>query len=102
MSCSTRLGAVGGEGAAGAAEVVVEGDAGGEGEQALADPGSEAVQGAAPWRSRVRRSLKVQKMLSMRWRMGARCGPGPGSFLRRGRTISAWRACISAANSRLA
>src|SRR3712207_1937184 len=46
MSCSTRSGAVVDEGAAGAAEVVVEGDAGGEGEQALADAGSQAVQGA--------------------------------------------------------
>jgi len=38
----------------------------------------------APWRSRVKRSLSVQKMLSIRWRIGARCGPLPGSSLRRG------------------
>src|SRR5215210_5835393 len=46
MSSSTWLGAVVGQRAAGAAEVVVERDAGGECEQALADAGSEAVQGA--------------------------------------------------------
>src|SRR3954465_15219803 len=46
MTCSTRLGAVVDECAAGAAEVMVEGDAGGEREQALAEAGSEAVQGA--------------------------------------------------------
>src|SRR5215210_4972541 len=46
MSCSTRLGAVADERAAGAAELVVERDAGGECQEALADAGSEAVQGA--------------------------------------------------------
>src|SRR5215211_4483024 len=46
MSSSMRLGVVGRECAAGAAELVVEGDAGGEREQALADAGSEAVQRA--------------------------------------------------------
>src|ERR1700742_2946287 len=46
MSSSTRSGAVVGQCAGGAAEVVVERDAGGEREQALADAGSEAVQGA--------------------------------------------------------
>src|SRR5215217_945286 len=46
MSSSTRSGAVVGECAAGAAEVVVERDAGGECEQALADAGSEAVEAA--------------------------------------------------------
>jgi hypothetical protein len=40
-------GAVGRECAAEAAEVVVEGDAGGEGEQALADAGPEAVEAAS-------------------------------------------------------
>src|SRR3954454_25256526 len=46
MSSSTRLGGVVDEGAGGAAELVVERDAGGEGEQSLADACSEAVQGA--------------------------------------------------------
>src|SRR4051795_12835291 len=46
MSSSTRSGGVVDEGAAGAAELVVERDAGGEGEQSLADACSEAVQGA--------------------------------------------------------
>src|SRR5215213_4076377 len=46
MNCSTRSGAVVDERAAGAAEVVVERDAGGECQEALADAGSEAVQGA--------------------------------------------------------
>src|SRR3954465_3576294 len=46
MSSSTRSGGVVDEGAAGAAELVVERDAGGEGEQSLADARSEAVQGA--------------------------------------------------------
>src|SRR5215217_6688011 len=100
MSCSTRSGAVVDERAAGAPEVVVERDAGGECQEALADAGSEAVQGA-PWRSRVRRSLKVQKIDSMRCRIGARCGPGPGSSLRRGRTMIASRSSIWAAKSRL-
>src|SRR3954453_16908758 len=46
MSSSTRSGGVVDEGAAGAAELGVERDAGGEGEQSLADACSEAVQGA--------------------------------------------------------
>src|SRR6188472_272639 len=46
MSCSMRLGVVGGECAWWAAESVVEGDGGGEREEACADAGSEAVQGA--------------------------------------------------------
>lgn len=44
MSSSAWLGGVGGEVAAGAAEVVVEGDGGGEREQALADASAQAVQ----------------------------------------------------------
>src|SRR5512135_2617482 len=32
----------------------------------------------APWRSRVRMSLQVWKIDSIRWRIGARCGPRPG------------------------
>ena len=32
-------------------------------------------------------SLQVQKMLSILWRIAARCGPLPGSSLRRGRMI---------------
>src|SRR4051794_13406858 len=46
MSSSMPLGAVVDERAAGAAEVVVECDAGGEREQALADACAQAVQGA--------------------------------------------------------
>jgi hypothetical protein len=52
----------------------------------------------APWRSRVRMSLQVQKMLSMRWRIGARCGRGPGSSLRRGLRMVAFRSLTWLAN----
>lgn len=41
-----RLGGQVGEGAAGAAELVVEGDGRGEREEAAGDPGSERVEGA--------------------------------------------------------
>ena len=53
----------------------------------------------APWRSRVKMSLQVWKIDSMRWRIGARCGPRPGSSLRRGRAIVASRLASSASNS---
>src|SRR5215475_4938833 len=46
MTSSTGSGRVVGEGAWWAAESVVEGDCGGEGEEAGADAGGEAVQGA--------------------------------------------------------
>src|SRR5476649_829495 len=46
MSSSTGLGDVVDEGACWAAESVVECDRGGEGEEACADPGGQAVQGA--------------------------------------------------------
>ena len=39
------------------------------------------------WRSSPRRSLRVQKIDSMCWRIGARCGPCPGSSLRAGLSI---------------
>lgn len=75
MINSTVLGDVVDKCAAGSAELVVEGDRGGEGEEALEDALSEAGEGSGfPWRSSVRMSLQVQKMLSMRWRIGARCG----------------------------
>jgi hypothetical protein len=38
----------------------------------------------APWRSRVRVPLQLQKMLSMRWRIGARCGAAAGFVLAAG------------------
>src|SRR3954452_25544515 len=41
----------------------------------------------ARWRSRPRMSLAVKKIDSMRWRIGARCGPRPFSSLRGGRWI---------------
>src|SRR3954469_4414300 len=102
MSSSMPLGAVVGERAGGAAELVVERDAGGEGEQALADPGSEAVQGASAVAFERQEVFEGPEMVSMRWRIGARCGPQPGSLLRCGRTIRAWRSSIAAAKSRLA
>jgi len=46
MSCSTVSGGVVGDGAWGSAELVVESDGGGEGEEALADAGSESVEGS--------------------------------------------------------
>ena len=46
MSSSARLGGVVGEGAWWAAEAVVERDRGGEGEEADANAGAEAVEGA--------------------------------------------------------
>src|SRR5215471_6615478 len=46
MSSSTGLGRVVGQCAWGAAEAVVEGDRGGEREEACSDSGAEAVQGA--------------------------------------------------------
>ena len=81
-------------------ELVVEGDGGGEceyvGQDALAEPGSVLAR----WRSRVRVPLQVQKMLSMRWRIGTRCGPRPGSSLRLGRRIVAPISRASEANWR--
>src|SRR3954454_5742835 len=46
MSSSTGSGGVLGEGAAGEAESVVEGDGGGECQEAAGQPGAQAVQGA--------------------------------------------------------
>ena len=47
-SASLVLGGEGGEGAGGLVEVVVEPDAGGEGEEFGGDPGAQSVQGARP------------------------------------------------------
>ena len=41
-------------------------------------------------------SLAVEKIDSLRWRIGARCGPRPRSSLRRGRWIWASSAARSA------
>jgi hypothetical protein len=60
--------------------LVVEGDGFCECVEALQDALSEAREVLAPWRSRVRMSLQVQKMLSMRCRIGTRWRPFPGSF----------------------
>ena len=54
----------------------------------------------APWRSRVSRSLQVQKIDSIRWRIGARCGACPVSSLRLGRMIVAFRFSTVVWNSR--
>ena len=43
----------------------------------------------APWRSRVSRSLQVQKIDSIRWRIGARCGLVAGLVFAAGRTMVA-------------
>jgi hypothetical protein len=53
-------------------ELVVERQAGGEGEEALEEALLESLQVRAPWRSRVRSSLQVEKIDSMRCRIGAR------------------------------
>ena len=84
MSDSARVRRVGGQGAAGAAESVVERDRGGEREEALAEPDAQAVQGAGAVAFEAEQVFEVQKIDSMRWRIGARCGPRPGSSLRAG------------------
>jgi long-chain acyl-CoA synthetase len=43
--------------------------------------------------------LQVQKIDSMRWRIGARCSPRPGSSLRWGRTIVASISATASANA---
>src|SRR5687767_14806676 len=98
MSDSTRSGGVGGETAAWAPEAVVERDAGGE--EALAEAHAQAVQ-RVPWRSSPSRSLQVQKIDSMRWRIGAKCGAWPDSSRRGGRMMCASSAATAAANARL-
>ena len=47
----------------------------------------------ARWRSRPRRSLSVQKIDSMRWRIRESAGPRAGSSLRAGRRIVAPKRC---------
>src|ERR1700737_471606 len=89
MVDSTLLGDVVDECAAGAAELVIEADAGGEAEEALQDPFAQAGEGAAAVAFEGDRSLQVEKIDSIRWRIGARCRPWPGSSLRLGRTIVA-------------
>ena len=68
-----------------AADLVVERDCCNECEQAAGDAGSDAVQRSAPCRSRIKISFAVQKMLSIRWRVGARWGALP--FCRAERTL---------------
>ena len=72
MSDSTGSGDVVDECAAGAAELVVECDAGGEGEDALEDAFFDPEQGAGAVASSVSSSLQVQKIDSIRCRIGAR------------------------------
>src|SRR5215203_1637460 len=97
---ASRLGDVVGERAAGAIEPVVEVDAGGEREHALDDAGAQVVQRAGAVAFEASRSLAVQKIDSMRWRMAEMRGPLSGSSARAGRTRTAPRSPMAAANSR--
>ena len=74
---------------AGAAGLVVEGDGGGQADEALKDTFAQAGEGAGVVAFEREDALAVQKMLSMRWRIGARWTARPGSSRRRGRTTVA-------------
>ena len=75
MIDATGLRGVVGDGAAWAAELVVEADAGGEREEAGRDAREQVSGVRAPWRSSESRFLQVQKTDSIRCRMVARCTP---------------------------
>ena len=66
MVDSTGLGDVVDQGAAGSAELVVEGHAGGEGQESGEESFSEAGQGAGAVAFEGEDVFQVQKMLSMR------------------------------------
>ena len=78
-----------GEGAGGAPEVVVHPDAGGEREQLGSDAGTDAVQGAGVGAFEAEAVFECPEDALDAWRIGARCGPRPGSSWRRGRRIVA-------------
>src|SRR5215211_2561805 len=99
MIDSTGLGHVGHERAAREAEPVVDVDAGGERQDPLCDAGSEVGEGARPWRSSVRMSLRLWKTDSMRWRIEERWSPLSGSSLRAGRKTRAPSSPTAASNS---
>jgi hypothetical protein len=71
IDATRRRGVVGGH-SAGTTELVVEADAGSEGEQPSRDPGEEVARRTCMWRSSESSSLQVRKTDPMRWRMGAR------------------------------
>src|SRR5687768_6471105 len=102
MSSSMRSGAVVDERAAGAAEVVVERDRGGQSEQALADSGSEAVEGAGAVAFECQQVFEGPEDALDPLADRGQVRSWAGSFLRRGRTMIAWRSSIAAWNSRLA
>src|SRR4051812_16493608 len=99
MSSSTGSGGVVGECAWWPAEAVVEADRGGECEEAAAEAGAEAVQGAGAVAFECEQVLQVWKIDSIRCRIGARWRPLPGSSLRRGRMIVAASRALSCSNS---
>ena len=72
-----------------AAELVVEGDACGEAEEAWRTRSRMPSRVRAPWRSRVSRSLQVQKIDSIRWRIGRGAALGRVRLCARGRTMVA-------------
>src|SRR5947209_20537761 len=100
MNDSALLGAVVDECAAWPSQFVVEGDCGGEAAEAGADAFPDAGERAGAVPLERERSLQVQKIDSIRCRIGARRGPCPVSSLRLGRTIVAPRPATSAANLR--
>jgi hypothetical protein len=67
------------EGAGGASELMVERHGGERGES-----DAEVREGAGAMTLEVKMSLAVQRIDSMRWRIGARCGPRPFSSVRPG------------------
>ena len=90
MTNSKGLGDQVGELAAGTARVVVEGDSGGGREEPAGDACAEPRSVRAPWRSRVSRSLKVQKMA-----LDRAGGSAPGSARGRARPCDSGRRILA-------
>ena len=70
---SARSGSVFDDCTAGTSELMVKDEGGGQAAEQGEDPSAESLARVrAPWRLRVRRSLQVQEIDSIRWRIGAR------------------------------
>src|SRR4051794_24958613 len=100
VDSARRLGDVVDERAGGAAEPVVEGDAGGEREQALQDAGAQGVQGGSAVAVEGEQGLggPVDRLDALTQRRDVRAVGG--SSARAGRTRVAPSAAFAAANSR--
>jgi hypothetical protein len=98
MSSATGSGGVAGEGAAGTAESVVEGDCGCERHEACGEPDAEVLEGAGAvaFEGEDVFGSPVDRFDTLADQ--ATCGPRPGSSLRRGRAIWASSASRSASN----